>query len=312
MLSEAQLAVRRRGIGASEIAAVVGLDPYKSRADVWAAKCLDVGHDSQSEPAEWGNRLEPAIVQAYSEKVHPSDPWPRGTVFADALPFALATPDATHTDEPVVVQAKCSSLRMRDEWGPTGSDGVLDQYNCQLQWEMFVLGPGWERAALAVLIGGNEFRHYLVRRDARLVAELVRAAESFWWQFVETRTPPPIDATTSTETLLAIYPTQTTGKVVPWTPQSLALATEYAEHGRAERAAKELKEDAAARLKAAIGDAEAIGDTGKGAKRATWKTQATAPAWSKVIAEAGVPQSIVDKHKGQTRVLRVSGFATEE
>lgn len=310
-LSDEQRALRRQGIGASEVAAVVGIDPWRSRADVWAAKCLEGADAITSEPAEWGMRLEPAIVQAYGEKVHPVRVVQVTRRAADE-PLALATPDAEHADEPVVVQAKCSSLRMRDEWGPTGTDAVLDHYNCQLQWEMLCSGPEYREAALAVLIGGNEFRHYRVTRDDALIGELVLGVRAFWREYVEPRVPPPLEASTSTATVLALYPAHTPGKVVPWTPQTLALATEYAQHQAAESAAKALKEDVAARIKAAIGDAEIVGDTGKGAKRMTWKTQTTAPKWTEIMQAHKISKAEIDKHKGTTRVLRVNGFGTEE
>jgi putative phage-type endonuclease len=62
------LAERRRGIGSSDAAAILGVNPYKSAYAVWAEKTGLVGPDWEppSEAALWGNLLEPLIAEQYA------------------------------------------------------------------------------------------------------------------------------------------------------------------------------------------------------------------------------------------------------
>lgn len=68
------LAVRKRGIGSSDAAAAVGLNPYKSQLELWLEKTgRDAGlpkTDPQDEesPAYWGNVLEPIVAWHYSKR----------------------------------------------------------------------------------------------------------------------------------------------------------------------------------------------------------------------------------------------------
>ena len=60
------LAVRKQGIGSSDAAAAVGLNPYKSQLELWLEKTgRDTGlpktdPDDEDSPMYWGNVLEPS------------------------------------------------------------------------------------------------------------------------------------------------------------------------------------------------------------------------------------------------------------
>src|SRR5690606_16478471 len=68
------LAVRKRGIGASDAAAAVGLSPYQSPLELWLIKTgrdaqlpkLDADNDNS--PLYWGNVLEPIVAKHYSKR----------------------------------------------------------------------------------------------------------------------------------------------------------------------------------------------------------------------------------------------------
>ncbi len=68
------LAVRKRGIGSSDAAAAIGLNPYQSQLELWLIKTgRDAGlpkidpHDEQS-PAYWGHLLEPIVASHYTQR----------------------------------------------------------------------------------------------------------------------------------------------------------------------------------------------------------------------------------------------------
>lgn len=66
MLTEQQLEQRRQGIGASEAAAICGLNPWQSALAVYLGKIGELPQTPASAAMEWGNRLEAPILDAYA------------------------------------------------------------------------------------------------------------------------------------------------------------------------------------------------------------------------------------------------------
>ena len=65
--SEMRHELARTGLGGSDAAAVHGLNPFSSQFDVWMTCTGRKDADEQSEPAEWGNRLESEVLRKYAE-----------------------------------------------------------------------------------------------------------------------------------------------------------------------------------------------------------------------------------------------------
>lgn len=188
----------RYGIGASEIASIAGLNPYASPWDVWLRKTGQTPELEQSEPMEWGHRLEPAIRQKYVDDTGSVVHVPGESLFSKAHPWARATPDGVVLDkaDPLgqrgrhswrhLVQCKNVGTWVERNW----KDAPPAYVQLQEQWEMYV--TGLSRADVAVLIGGNEFRIYTIHRDDKAIEDLVTIAEDFWRK-VEKRIPPAVD-----------------------------------------------------------------------------------------------------------------------
>src|SRR5699024_1071832 len=72
---EEWLNIRKQGIGSSDAAAAVGLNPYKSQLELWMEKTgrdaelpqLDPSDDTS--PAFWGTLLEPIVASQYTKKM---------------------------------------------------------------------------------------------------------------------------------------------------------------------------------------------------------------------------------------------------
>lgn len=62
------LDARAQGIGGSDAATVLGLNPYKSPFALFAEKVGLTDPSAETEAMEWGKKLEAAILRAYSEK----------------------------------------------------------------------------------------------------------------------------------------------------------------------------------------------------------------------------------------------------
>jgi len=192
MVAVATQKLSSSGIGASEIAAIAGLNPYASPWDVWLKKTGQVPDVEQNAPMEWGHRLEPAIRQKYCDETNELVHVPGESLFSKEFPWARATPDGVAVDDKGfpnwkhLLQCKNVGTWVEKAW----SDAPPVYVQLQEAWEMMV--TGLPRADVAVLIGGNDFRIYTVHRDQKVIDDLLTIASDFWKK-VETRTPPPVD-----------------------------------------------------------------------------------------------------------------------
>lgn len=163
---------RRACLGGSEIAAVLGLSPFESRFALWHRKAGLAGPVEDSPEMEWGRRLEPAILDRWIDD-HPEC----GALTSGATylrdGWQIASPDAHSAD--VLVEVKHPLYD--DGWGPSGTDEVPVYYLAQARWYMHVLDL--DRCHFAVLIGGCDYREYVVEQDAADVAVMVREGSAF-------------------------------------------------------------------------------------------------------------------------------------
>jgi predicted phage-related endonuclease len=74
MPRETWLDVRRQGIGSSDAAAAVGLNPYQSQLELWMHK-TGKGHllpvvdpNEETSPMYWGTLLEPIVAAHYTKR----------------------------------------------------------------------------------------------------------------------------------------------------------------------------------------------------------------------------------------------------
>ena len=204
------LEIRKQGIGSSDAAAAVGLNPYKSQLELWLEKTgrdenlpkVDP-HDEES-PMYWGNILEPIVAAHYTKRTgnrvrrinavlqHP-DP---------ALPWMLANIDREVTGAPDVQILECKTAGINGArlW----KEGVPEYVQLQVHHQLAVTGK--QAADVAVLLGGQYLDIHRIERDDRLIARLIELERQFW-QYVETDTPPPADGSDSAESALrCLYP----------------------------------------------------------------------------------------------------------
>lgn len=196
MLTEAQLAERRTGIGGSDIAAIMGKSPYATPRDIWLLK-RDLAEVPESEPMYWGSMLESAIACRYmaGERCkgcfltapgilrHPDYDWCLGT--PDRLVHRIPKTDGTGGALLRGLEIKTASAFASRDW----DDGVPEHYAMQCQWYMFVCGlESWD---VAVLIGGQDYREFEIARDDGLIDEMFGAALRFWFEHVVAGVAPP-------------------------------------------------------------------------------------------------------------------------
>lgn len=273
--------LRSQGIGASEIAAVVGLDPYDPHAlKLYQRK---VGGDSfaGNRVTAWGNRLEPVIREVTAEQtglvILPSQ-----TLQHPKHKIAIATPDGLVYDNGnrLVGVHQIKTTSNREEWGEPGTDEVPERTIAQVTWELLVVrgvtGVDVSHAYVTPLFLGEDFRRsklpvYIVKWDAEFAGSLLASATAFWEKHVAPRIPPEVQPGDAQyrDYLKARFP-RPNGQMLQADDATINLMLAYDRACAAENDAKAEKEQAAAALCAVIGEAEGVEAVGV---KATWKWQ---------------------------------------
>lgn len=248
------LAERRKGIGGSDVAAIMGLSAYSTPYQVWLEKTRGIHDDISDKPAVmWGNILEPVVGEHYMD-CHPDRHVRRVNAIARSIerPWAQASLDYEVRDRELgwgVLEIKTAGWRRESDW----EDGVPVYYQTQVAHYLSVTGRPF--ADVAVLIAGQDYREYRVTRDEEDVATVNAAVDEFWHEYVEDGVAPRIDAMDGAAVFSAHQTTEHDYLESENTPTLLnrwLLAKAELEHARAEM------DRWSAKLKAQIGDARGI------------------------------------------------------
>lgn len=144
-------AARNTGIGASEIAAAAGLSPYQTPLELYLRKRGEMPPFEGNDATRMGTLLEPVVKSEFKRitGLIPIDENPPMYRSRDRQ-WMTATPDMIVT-ETELAEFKTASWRMKSSWGDENSDAIPDQYLCQTQWQMAVVGPEFVAVHVPVL-----------------------------------------------------------------------------------------------------------------------------------------------------------------
>lgn len=181
---------RHQGIGASEIAVVMGESQWQSILELYYKKTgeWEPEDEPENEWLFWGKALEDVIQHELASRAgaridaNMIQPHLRSTVHR----WALATPDAmTVAGEPI--EAKNVSWGYdAEEW----AERIPEKYYLQTQQQMLVTGAS--RCLFGALLWGSKLIWEWVPRDETTIARVVKAGAEFWSR-VERRDPPLSD-----------------------------------------------------------------------------------------------------------------------
>jgi predicted phage-related endonuclease len=97
-----------------------------------------------------------------------------------------------------LLEIKTADIRSSHRWT---EDEFPDEYMCQVQWYLGLTGI--DKAHIAALIGGNDFRDYEVDFSPSFFSKLKARAQDFWHNHVLTQTPPePQEGDSETASLM--------------------------------------------------------------------------------------------------------------
>ncbi len=187
---------RSKYIGGSDAAALLGLDRWKSRHDVFLDKIGEGTQRDQNEAMFWGATLEAVVRREYvrrtGRKVRP------GSVQHPVHKFIRG-----HVDGKGDTLLEVKTARDGTDWGEDGDSSITAipaYYRPQLAH--YMLASGADTADVAVLIRGQELRIYKDIERPRWADDLLDEEVAFWENNVIPRIPPELDGSEGAGRLL--------------------------------------------------------------------------------------------------------------
>lgn len=252
MITEEQRLKRKFHIGSSDVAAILGLSPWGSAADVWASKVYPETPDSAANTAmKRGIRLEPLILDQAERDLGPIE---RDKTVTGEWPVMEANLDGWHASTNTVVEVK-TTHSFGPEWGEEGDDALPDNYIVQVMHQMYCCGPQCMKAMVYAAMpnlrtGEYDLRIYSVVRDNDLIDHIVRECRTFWESYVVAKVKPEAEP----KSLRVWNSVSRRPGAEALIPQELLQA--YHASRRAIREEEKLCEQLRTRILACMGDAE--------------------------------------------------------
>lgn len=184
---------RRKYLGGSDCAAVVGMNPYKTNVELWLEKT------GQEEPADisgkdvviYGSNAEKHLRELFALDFpeYSVDYTENNSFLNDKYPFAAASVDGWLTDltgRRGILEIKTTNISSGSQklkW----ADKIPYNYFCQVLFYMAVLEADFAvvKAQIKQTINGNPFiitKHYTIERDDVKddIDYLMTACREFW------------------------------------------------------------------------------------------------------------------------------------
>lgn len=187
--SSAWLEWRMQGIGASEVAIVMGISPYKTAYELWENKIgLRVENNSSNFIFEKGHRLEPKIRAMYEIQTG-NDATPC-LVMREDNPKHRASLDGRDAEKKICVEMKY--VGAGEKWALAQEGKAPDFYFSQMQWQMYVTG---DLFCDYVVYNDKEDKIIIIRidQDIPYIKDMVKQVNAFL-KLVETKKEPPLTA----------------------------------------------------------------------------------------------------------------------
>ena len=189
---------RQKYLGGSEIGAVLGINPWKSKHDVYIEKtCDNPTSIPENEKMYWGTQLESSIIKRWNKErkfkslavlsaTHPT------------LPFIKGHPDAMFEDakgNKHIIECKTTDKDNIKNW----SDGVPSYYYYQLVYYAMILNRhlNWAKVQpvnmkywIILLAGGNDYREFEVSITEDDMVYVEETASDFWLSHVTPKIMP--------------------------------------------------------------------------------------------------------------------------
>lgn len=248
MPHEEWLEHRKKSIGGSDAAAILGMNTYCSPYTVWADKLSKLPPKEDNEAMRLGRDLEDYVAKRFTEETGKKVRRENNIIVNPNFPFAHANVDRMVVGEDAGLECKTTSVMNLKRF----KNGEYPE-NYYVQCVHYLMVTGAKKWYLGVLILGVGFKWFVIERDEEEIKALAKSEETFW-EYVKTNTPPETDGSDSTsETILTIYPESNSNTVNLFAYED--SLQQYIAIGKQIDELKKLKEEVANNVKAFMGEA---------------------------------------------------------
>lgn len=176
---------RAEGLGGSDIAAIMGLSKWSTPLDVYERK-LGLARDSEeSQAMKWGTLLEPVVRAEFLKERSNLTCQENVCCESKKTPILRASLDGFLSDGSLL---EVKTARFGDDWGEPGTDQIPTHYLTQVMHYLGVTDA--KKCYVAVLIGGSDYREYIVERDEEMIEQMQDFALVWWNKHVIPQVPP--------------------------------------------------------------------------------------------------------------------------
>lgn len=273
---EEWLSYRRRGIGGSDAATIVGLQRFGSELELWADKRGLLPDKEDTEVMRQGRDFEEYVARRWSETTGKKVRKLNYIIMNPDYPYSLANIDREVVGENAGLECKTTSLYNKSDF--EGGE-IPPAYYVQCQHYMAVME--YDRMYLAVLVLSGGFYTFQIERDEAEITALMAKEELWWMSYILVNEQPPADGSDSAdEVLRKLHPRDNGGtKLLMSKEDELRRLDELnSEIGELEKERDAIKQ----------GIMQELGDAGAGESqrwRVTWKSQVSRRVDSKVLQE---------------------------
>ena len=188
---------RQKGIGGSDVGAILGVNKYKTPFQIYLEKTQEIKEvQESSEAAYWGTELEDMVAKEFSKRTGKKVRRDTKHFVSKRYPFMVANIDRRVVGEKAILECKTVNQFGAKEWE---GEEIPASYLVQVQHYIYVTGA--EKAYIACLIGGQKFIWKEMKRDDELIEMIINAEKDFW-KLVEEKTPPALDGSSAAEKYL--------------------------------------------------------------------------------------------------------------
>lgn len=192
-LTPEQLEIRKFRLGASEVGALLGIDPYKTALDLFTGRLYP---EKQEGPphARWGLDVERPILTFCSRARRWHLLGTPKTMVDDRFPALCSSPDdlTEESKRTVTLDAKNVFWMNADEWGEPGTADVPLLYGAQKHVQIALASSigGADYGYLCASIGGSPPDVWRVQFDPEVFGVINQQAEKFVRDHLRTGKPP--------------------------------------------------------------------------------------------------------------------------
>lgn len=186
---------RQQGIGGSDAGAILGVNKWRTPFQVYMDKTQEINEpNEQSEAAYWGTELEDMVAREFSKRTGKKVRRRNAILQSVEYHFMTANLDREIVGEKAFLECKTVNAFGAKDWE---SEEIPASYLVQVMHYLAV--TGYEKAYIAVLIGGQRFVYKEVDRDEELIKMIIQSEKDFWENFIVKNVPPPLDGSTAAE-----------------------------------------------------------------------------------------------------------------